>query len=333
MADLDCCMTILDLVSIDPHAGARQGQPMQTKRTRPAHAPAPPGKPAFLSTQITEARRYFLNLAPSRTRGLEVVCGGVERCRGDYEIRRSGFPFMAVEFVAEGLGTLRLAGRNYPLRPGMAFAYARGVSHTICNQPRSPMLKYYLDFVGDEGERLLKQSPLGHWQAVQVSNLGEILDILEGLQRNGEAPGAHRAEVCAHLAALLILKISENTIPLGAEESRAFPTYQRVREHLERNYLALKTVEEVAAACHVNVSYLCRLFQRFHHSSPYQFLLRLKMNQAAALLLDRGLQVKEVAADLRFSDPYAFSRAFKNVYGLSPEAFVKQGQRRGTQPK
>jgi AraC-like DNA-binding protein len=306
---------------------------MRTKAPTAARASTASGKADFLSTQTTEARRYFLNLTPRRARGIEVVCGGVERCREDYVIRRSGFPFLAVEFVAEGLGRLRLAGRDYALRPGTTFAYATGVPHTIRNLARRPMLKYYVDFMGAEGERMLRDSPLGRWQAVQVSNLGEIADLLESLQRNGESQSPCRAQVCAHLVALLILKITEHTIPSGAGESRAFPTFQRVRVHLERNYLALKTVEQAADACHINVSYLCRLFRRFRHLSPYQFLLRLKMNHAAALLLDRGLQVKEVAAELDFSDPYAFSRAFKNVYGLSPAAFVQRGQRRGTQPR
>jgi AraC-like DNA-binding protein len=31
--------------------------------------------------------------------------------------------------------------------------------------------------------------------------------------------------------------------------------------------------------------------------------------------------VKQVAAELGFDDPFHFSRAFKNIFGLSPEAF------------
>ncbi|MCX6904296.1 MAG: AraC family transcriptional regulator, partial [Verrucomicrobia bacterium] len=234
-----------------------------------------------------------------------------------------------IEFVAEGQGTLKLAGQDYPLRPGIAFAYGPRVSHAIRNHPTNPMLKYYVDFVGKEAEVLLGRSPLGQWQATQVSSPNEIIEILEELQRNGASQTPFSAPVCAHLLALLILKISERAIPFGSEETRAFPSYLRVRRYLEGNFLDVKTVEEAAAACHVNVSYLCRLFQRFHHHSPYQFLMRLKMNKAAGLLLDTGLQVKEVAAQMRFSDPYTFSRAFKNVYGLSPDAFLKRGHRRG----
>ena len=33
--------------------------------------------PTFVSRQVTEERRFFLNLNPSRKSSLEVVCGGV----------------------------------------------------------------------------------------------------------------------------------------------------------------------------------------------------------------------------------------------------------------
>src|SRR5687767_12836754 len=108
--------------------------------------PEPSIRPSFVSTQVTEARRYYLDLNPSPSRAIVVVCGGCERLRPDYVVERTGFPYLAIEFVAEGEGSLELAGRSYRLRPGMAFAYGPRVPHLIRNEPGRPMLKYYLDF-------------------------------------------------------------------------------------------------------------------------------------------------------------------------------------------
>ena len=49
--------------------------------------------------------------------------------------------------------------------------------------------------------------------------------------------------------------------------------------------------------------------------------MRLKMNLAAERLQNPELLVKQVAAELEFSDPFHFSRTFKKVFGLSPEEF------------
>ena len=71
----------------------------------------------------------------------------------------------------------------------------------------------------------------------------------------------------------------------------------------------------------MNPPYLCRLFRRYDQQTPYQYLMRLKMNAAAERLQDPGALVKQVAAELGFGDPFHFSRVFKSIFGLSPEAF------------
>ncbi len=291
-----------------------------------AHPQPLPQRPSFVSTQVTEARRYFLDLAPKRTQHITVVCGGCERVRADYLIQRKTFPFLAVEFVAEGEGELELAGRIYPLRPGMTFAYGPGAPHLIRCEPRRPMLKYYVDFTGQEAERLLSETPLHEWRAVQVSSPEEIVEIFEFLQREGASESAFGAQLCAALIPALLLKITERALPGGSAEPRALITYQRAKRWIEEHYLTVRTAEEVAAACHVDTAYLCRLFQRFGHTTPYRFLMRQKMNRATELLLDGGLLVKEVAAELGFGDAFQFSRAFKRVYGLPPERFVRQAR-------
>jgi AraC-like DNA-binding protein len=306
MARIDYGMCILDLPSVS------RSVPRSTQR------------PSFVSTQVTEARRYYLDLTPAVTPGITVVCGGCERVRPDYLVRRKTFPFVAIEFVAEGEGTLELAGREYRLRPGVAFSYGPGVAHTIRSDPERPMLKYYVDFSGDEAVRLLEGSPLGNSRAVQVSALREVIDLFELLQREGSNEGPFASKLSALLIPLLIAKITERSVRGGAVEPRALATYQRAREWIEEHSSSARTADEVARACHVNVAYLCRLFRRFGHTTPYRFLMRQKMGRAAELLLDRGMMVKEVAAELQFPDPFQFSRAFKRVYGLPPERFVQQ---------
>jgi AraC-like DNA-binding protein len=229
--------------------------------------------------------------------------------------------------VAEGTGRLELNGRHYELRPGAAFAYAPDVPHRISNNAQAPMLKYYLDFTGNDALELLSGGLLGKWELAQVSAPGEISELFDALGRNGANPTPFTPAICSHLVPLLLLKISELAVPIGAPESRAFPTYQRARRRIEERFLELQTAEQIAGECHVNVSYLCRLFQRFARKTPYQFLLRLKMERAATLLLEFGMPVKEAAAKLGFSDPFHFSRSFKRRYGLSPAAFVQQGRR------
>ena len=80
-------------------------------------------------------------------------------------------------------------------------------------------------------------------------------------------------------------------------------------------------LRQIAEECHVDAAYLCRLFQRYDRQSPYQFLMRLKMNRAAEWLQQPGSLVKQVAERAGFSDQFHFSRVFKSVFGVAPDLF------------
>lgn len=287
-------------------------------------------EPDFVSRQVREARRYYLNLGPAGPRTDLVRCGGCEHCEPDYRVDRpKGFQFHCVELVAQGEGTVLLGKTEFRLRPGVVFSYGPGVPHWIRSAAKAPMVKYYVNFDGPMTQKLLARGPLGNGKAVQVPDPRQVVELFELLQRNGSGDSPLRHAICASLLESLLLTIESQAIPVADFETRALATYQRARGHLEQNFARLRTLEQAAAETHINVSYLCRLFQRFDRQSPYQYMTRLKMNHAAELLLVSGMLVKQVAEAVGFADPYHFSRAFKSAVGLSPEKFAKGERGRG----
>ncbi len=279
-------------------------------------------EPSFFSAQISHARRFYLDLKPTPRGPLTVVSGGVEQCAPDYEINRRGFPFLSVEFVARGRGAVRIGGVEHPLTPGSLFTYGPRMAHRITTDPRNRMVKYFVDFTGAPGPRLLEEAGLPPGSFAQVCRPNEICAIFDDLIANGLQGARHSKPICAALATYLLLKMSETLLPGGTGKAGAFETYQRCRQHIADHYLTASSQEEIADACHVDTAYLCRLFQRFDHQTPYQMLMRLKMNHAADRLLHSGLLVKQVADELGFADAFHFSRTFKRVQGIAPHHFL-----------
>ncbi|HAV64804.1 MAG TPA: AraC family transcriptional regulator [Verrucomicrobiales bacterium] len=283
-------------------------------------------EPEYFSRQVTDARRWFLSLPRPRDLGVVAVSVGCERCLPDYEVRRNDFRFQAVEMVAEGRGSLTIHGRTSILRPGSVFTYGPGVKHRIRNDGRHPMLKYFLDFGGSDAAPLMKEQGLADGVAAQVTELHELVELFELLIRSAVSNTRQSPRICSLLVELLVCKIAEQQMPPGGGDSRALATFQRAKTHIQEHFLELRSISDLAREIHVNAAYLSRLFQRFHHQSPYQYLMRLKMSRAASLLLIPGKLVKEVAAEMHFADPFHFSRTFKSVYGLSPEHFTLRRQ-------
>lgn len=277
--------------------------------------------PQFMSKQVADARRFYLKQGNRASRSLSVVCGGWERSAPDYRIRRAGLRYYAMEYVAGGRGKLRMAGRNYSLKRGVVFAYGPGVPHEITTSATDRLSKYFVDFSGAGAAKALKAAGIPPGACYAVAAVDELQAAFEQLLTVGQRGTPTAAKIAALQGQILLLMISEVRLQTGARAARSRRTFLRCRDYLEKNFANIETAEQAASACGVGPAYFSRLFRRFAGQGAYRVLMRLKMNQAAALLESRGLNVTE-AADVLGMDPFHFSRVFKRVHGRSPSSFL-----------
>ena len=278
-------------------------------------------EPDFFSEQVSEANRFYLDAHSRKHHTLKVVCGGREHCRPNYRIDRRDFPFYSIEFVARGKGSVILKNTEYSLFTGRVFSYGPGISHVITTEENDPLVKYFVDFIGSEAPKMLRKYGLATGSVVQVASPEVILQIFEDLIRNGQTDSAFTLLLCKAILEQLMLKIAETSIVEHSRTTAAFFTYQNSREIIQKNFKTIKSLEQIAEECHIDSAYLCRLFKRFDNRSPYQYLMRLKMNLAAQRLQLPNSSVKEIAFELGFCDPFHFSRVFKRIFGVSPSTF------------
>ena len=292
--------------------------PIRTKPPRPEKGGAL-DEPRYFSDQVSSAQRFYLRLNPADPLPLTVISGGVEQCRPEYTINRAGFPHPIIEFVARGAGQLELKNKTHPLVAGTVFTYSRGIAHRITCDPTQPLLKYFVVLSGKAGRELMNECRLPPGTVGRILHPEQIQQIFEDLIRHGRDDHPDRHRMCAGVTQYLIIKLGDLAAPGGeAGSSRAFATYQRCRQYIGDHYLTLRSLNEAAEACHVDLAYLCRLFQRFGRERPGRYLLHLRLNRAADLIQNSDLMIREVSDSLGFSDPYNFSRAFRRAFGVPP---------------
>jgi AraC-like DNA-binding protein len=280
-------------------------------------------EPNFFSSQIADARRFFLRLNGPWADEFNVVCGGCENCLADYRISREDFPYYAVEFVSRGEGTLALNGKTHPLMTGAVFAYGPGIQHDMNCDPKKPMIKYFVDFSGPGAPAFLGRPGPRPGEIVQSTSPQHIVDIFEQLIEAGKRDTPFRERICRAIAQHLLLRIAESAVPLGAVGAIAFETFLNCRQWMDTNYRRTESLQQIAENCNVEMSYMCRLFKRYAHQSPWQYVLRLKMRAAAQRLQARDARVGDVAEEFGFADPFQFSRSFRKVFGVSPRKFMR----------
>jgi AraC family transcriptional regulator len=275
-------------------------------------------RPDLLSPHVSSTRYIFLELNPRPGRGVTLALGGRELCNPDYRIDRKQYAYYVLEYVAEGEGSVSLDGREYPLGPGSFFITSPRTHCAMQANPERPMTKYFMSAAGRALESRLAAVNLAIGRVYRLATHGDVRNLYEELIREGSRTGERTREICALLFELLPLKVAEAVSAHARRLDLAHENFLRCRSMIDENAETLRSLEDIARMAALDPSSVCRLFRRFQGTSPYQYLLRRKMNMAAEYLMRSGGLVKEAAERVGFADPYHFSRCFKAVHGVAP---------------
>lgn len=279
--------------------------------------------PGFMSKQVVQARRFYLESSVLDDSPLSVVCVGWEKCARDYLVDRRSIPYFSVEFVAAGTGEVSLDGQHYGLEAGAVYSYGPDVPHCMRTNPSDLLDKYFVDFIGPRAEELMKEVDLAPGGFRVLPRVQDLKDAFELLLRLSSQVNSHAARMCAlQLELLLLTSRFAGGVEDQIESARAVSTFEKCRRLVEDDFLVLRTVDEIAQTANVSHSYLFRLFRRFTGLTPYQYLSQVKMRWAASRLHGGDVLVREVADELGI-DQFQFSRSFKRIHGLSPSNFVE----------
>ena len=89
-------------------------------------------------------------------------------------------------------------------------------------------------------------------------------------------------------------------------------------EFIEHNFQNNISVEDMADVCGLNRSYFGKIFKEALGVPPQEFLLKYRMEKATELLKLTKLSVGDISSAVGYDNQLHFSRAFKNIYGVSP---------------
>jgi AraC family L-rhamnose operon transcriptional activator RhaR/AraC family L-rhamnose operon regulatory protein RhaS len=103
-------------------------------------------------------------------------------------------------------------------------------------------------------------------------------------------------------------------------------SYQNVRfadiiRFCEEHYAETISVPQLAARMFLSPSRFAEIFKSETGVPPGEYLRRLRLDRAQVLLRTSTVPASDVARECGFSDAAQFSRAFKNVYGVSPSEY------------
>lgn len=123
--------------------------------------------------------------------------------------------------------------------------------------------------------------------------------------------------LCTHLNA------HYGAAPAPRESARGLAGWQlRRAQELIANHLSDGlSVARLAEECALSRSYFTRAFKLSTGLSPHDWLLRMRVEKAKALMRDTPLGLSQIGLDCGFADQSHFSRVFLRLTGMSPASW------------
>lgn len=93
--------------------------------------------------------------------------------------------------------------------------------------------------------------------------------------------------------------------------------------YIENNFTQEISISELCALTNYSERHFIRIFSDTYQTTPLNYIIMLRLNQAAKQLRTTNRSIAEIALQCGFSDSNYFSRAFRKKFRVSPSEYRK----------
>ena len=257
---------------------------------------------------------------------------GMEQCAPAYSFGPATRNHYLFHYVLSGTGRLiaddsKGISHEYQIKSEEGFMIFPRQINTYIADPKLPWEYIWIEFDGMRAREIIETAGLSPDHPVYHAS---YKDLRENMKDEMLYIAEHHDASPFHLMGHLYLFIDY----LSRSSSSQITTSGRVRDfyikealnYIEQNFQNDISVENIASFCGLNRTYFGRIFKETVGKSPQQFLLSYRMAKAAELLKLTQLSISYIGNAVGYPNQLHFSRAFKNVYGVSPREWRNKNQ-------
>ena len=258
---------------------------------------------------------------------------GWERCTPAHAFGPAARTHFLFHYVISGTGTLLADDSSghtntYQIKSGQGFMIFPGQINTYVADKKLPWEYVWLEFDGLRAKEALSIAGLSPDTPVYHANSYEMRDTMMQemlyIAKHGDMSPLHLIGHLYLFMDALTRSISSLRLTKGGR-LRDFYIHEAIA-FIDQNFQNDISVEEIADNCGLNRSYFSKIFKEAIGRTPQAFLLNYRMTKAAELLKLTQLSISDISKAVGYDNPLHFSRAYKNVYGVSPREWRNENR-------
>ena len=251
--------------------------------------------------------------------------GFYPNAKNHFRKRLTGSAEHILIYCVNGKGYIQMNAKEHELSSNSFFVINAAQQHSYWASSQDPWSIYWLHFSGSRSNAFIDFFGRIHY-IPQTSNartddrirlFNEMLAVLElGLTKENIEFANLRLN--GLLASFFYIETFQSAKGIYSSD-----VVEKIIFYMQKNINKLLTMQEMAEEVNLSTSHLSKIFKNKTGTSPMDYFIGLKMQEAIRLLSNKSMRVNEVAFTLGYTDPFYFSRIFKKQIGSTPMSFLK----------
>ena len=227
----------------------------------------------------------------------------------------------SLSYVRKGTFGCRARGQSFDLVPG-SFLIGYPGDEFMCTHEHHVCGDECLSFQFAPDLADAVEGDRAAWHTAALPPLAELVPVGALAQAAADGQGTVSLEEAGVLLVGRFLEVVTGRAasaqpPRPPARKRVIDAALRIAEQ-SHEALSLATMASWAG---MSPFHFVRVFARLLQLTPYQYLIRCRLRQAARLLAERERPITTIAYDVGFDDLSHFIRTFRHAAGVSPRRF------------
>lgn len=268
---------------------------------------------------------HFRGSHQERIAGIHSI-GWEKQTSTDYDwngLTRGEIEVVVFQYTLKGEGEIRVNDQTYRLKAGNAFFVKIPSDHHYYLPTDSQEWEFvHITLFGSEAMKYFQKTidQVGYILKLDIyaSPITHIFDILNKVNNNQ----LNDAYVTSSLAYVFLMELQR--FVLNIEGNDTLPdSIKKATVYINENYADQLTLDDIVEVSGLSKYHFTRLFHETVHSTPIQYLTKVRINKSIELLKNDLLTVEDIAIQVGFSNGNYFNKVFRAALGMSPGKYRK----------
>lgn len=247
------------------------------------------------------------------------------RCDENYYTKREGFKSILLIYTVSGKGYARYRNKEYELNAGQVLLMDCYDYQEYSTYKNGTWEIKWMHFYGSTSQEYFDIIYEKYGAVIDFGDSTEIHNILDKiLKMSGTSSPLPETNI-----SMLIMQLL-TSLALGGGNSccsyhaKVISDYVKLAlEFVEENYKRSISLSDMAVHCCCSEYHFSRLFKRDTGFSPYEYIVKYRINKAKYLLKNTDKTVENIAECVGFASNSNFIRTFGELEGMTPLKYRK----------